>query len=129
MGPGEPALGNEAWAVHNDKYSLLFTSQPHRTFWFVWYKVDKPRSHYARSKYTDADAEAAAAKLFDHPVNDTMVFADIWNKRWRAHLINIEEGVLENWHFGRTVLVGDSCHKVRCSILSSPCSDPAQANT
>jgi hypothetical protein len=60
MGPGEPSLGNELSCVHNDNYSLLLAAQPSRTFYFIFFKVEKPYSLYTRPRWTDADADEAA---------------------------------------------------------------------
>lgn len=65
-----------------------------------------------RPKYTDLDAEAAAALVADHPVSDSLVFGEIWKQRFRGHLIALEEGVFDHWTFGRIALAGDSAHKV-----------------
>ena len=112
MGPGEPDLGHEVGAVHNDRYSFLISAQPDKTYWFVFMRVDKPYSTYKRPRYTEEDAEAAAASMAEHPVSGTKVFGELWKNRWRSVLVDIEEGVLDHWHFGRSVLVGDAAHKV-----------------
>lgn len=112
MGPGEPDLGHEVGAVHNDRYSFLISAQPDKTYWFVFMRVDKPYSTYKRPRYAEKDAEAAAASMAEHPVSGTKVFGELWKNRWRSVLVDIEEGVLDHWHFGRSVLVGDAAHKV-----------------
>lgn len=112
MGPGEPDLGHEVGAVHNDRYSFLISAQPDKTYWFVFMRVDKPYSAYKKPRYTEKDAEAAAASMAEHPISGTKVFGELWKNRWRGVLVDIEEGVLDHWHFGRSVLVGDAAHKV-----------------
>ena len=113
IGPGEPDLGHEVSAVHNDRYSFLISSQPDKTFWFVFMKVDKPYSAYKRPRYTDEDAEKAAATFAEYPLSEFKVFGELWKRRWRCTMVDIEEGVQDVWHFGRTVLVGDAAHKVK----------------
>ncbi len=124
MGPGEPDLGHEVGAVHNDRYSFLISAQPDKTYWFVFMRVDKPYSTYKRPRYTEKDAEAAAASMAEHPISGTKVFGELWKNRWRGVLVDIEEGVLDHWHFGRSVLVGDAAHKVldleiRCRAMAN----------
>jgi hypothetical protein len=58
--------------------------------------------------------------MVDQPIFENLVFGDIWRKRYRAQIVDIEEGVLSKWHFGRTVLVGDAAHKVGEATVVSP---------
>ncbi len=119
MGPGEPELDHEVGAVHNDRYSFLVSAQPDKTYWFVFMRVDKPYSTYKRPRYTEKDAEDAAASMAEHPISGTKVFGELWRIRWRSVMVDIEEGVLNHWHFGRSVLVGDAAHKVSNSVVSA----------
>ena len=45
-------------------------------------------------------------------MSDTLVFGEVWKRRIRASIVNLEEGVLDHWYHGRIVLAGDSAHKV-----------------
>lgn len=112
MGPGTPGLRSELSCTHNNGYNFLIGTQPHRTFFFVFFRVDKPYSQYTRPRWTEKDANEAAAKVLDHPISENLVFGDVWRRRTRAQMVDIEEGVLSRWYFGRTVLVGDAAHKV-----------------
>jgi FAD dependent monooxygenase len=46
------------------------------------------------------------------PITENITFGDLWKTKTRHGLIAIEEGVLDKWHAGRIVLVGDAAHKV-----------------
>ena len=96
----------------------LFT-QPQRTFFFVFKKLDKTYHWPNFPKYTQQDIEVEAAELLDSPINDDLRFGDIWEKRLRGELINIEEGIFSHWHWGRTVLLGDAAHKASISLIES----------
>lgn len=121
FGPGEPHLRNELSVSSFDgRRCALVATQPKQSFFFVFWKPEKPWSRYTRPRYTAQDAEKAAASVADLPINETMVFADLWSKRHRAQLADIEEGVLSRWHYGRSVLVGDAAHKV-CTVPSQSC--------
>jgi hypothetical protein len=114
MAPGLPELGaSDMTVVHEDKYSFLTLTQPDHTYFFVFFKLDKPFSWPAQQRYTDADAEEAAASVAEHPLCETLMFGELWKKKQRASLISIEEGVLQHWFHDRIVLVGDGVHKVR----------------
>ncbi|KAL9127723.1 MAG: hypothetical protein Q9217_003453 [Psora testacea] len=117
MGPAAPGLGErDMTVIHNNRYSFLALTQPDRVFWFVFFRLDKPYTWPKRERYTDEDAEKLAASVADHAVSPTMVFGELWQKRYRGMLIPIEEGVLEHWHNGRIVLAGDCVHKVTPNI-------------
>ncbi|KAL9003537.1 MAG: hypothetical protein Q9188_003595 [Gyalolechia gomerana] len=58
------------------------------------------------------DAEEMAASVADMPISETMVFGELWKKRWRGSVVDIEEGIFSRWHYGRTLLVGDTAHKI-----------------
>ncbi|KAL9030775.1 MAG: hypothetical protein Q9196_001125 [Gyalolechia fulgens] len=112
FGPGEPQMKNELSVVYNHGYSFLLGTQPRRCFYFVFQRVKKPWTRYSRPHYTQQDAEEMAASVADMPISETMVFGELWKKRWRGSVVDIEEGVLSRWHYGRTVLVGDTAHKI-----------------
>ncbi|KAL8976008.1 MAG: hypothetical protein Q9205_007905 [Flavoplaca limonia] len=112
FGPGEPQMKNELSVVYNKGHSFLLGTQPRRCFYFVFQRVKEPWTRYNRPRYTQEDAEKMAADVADMSVSDTMVFGELWQKRWRGAVVDIEEGVLNRWFYGRTVLVGDTAHKI-----------------
>ncbi|KAL8847074.1 MAG: hypothetical protein Q9221_007861 [Calogaya cf. arnoldii] len=112
FGPGEPQMKNELSVVYNKGHSFLLGTQPKRCFYFVFQRVKEPWTRYNRPRYTQEDAEKMAAEVADMPVSETMVFGELWQKRWRGAVVDIEEGVLSRWYYGRTVLVGDTAHKI-----------------
>lgn len=112
--PAIPELGDRDLTVtYNEGITFLVTSQPHATYFFVIFRLDEPYTWPRRKRYTDADAEALAEEVADKPVTDQIVFAEVWKRRNRAVVIPLEEYVMEHWHHGRIVLVGDAAHKVR----------------
>lgn len=122
MGPRSPAMGDRTMTcVHDRGYSFLILTQPEKVFFFVFFRLKKPFTWPNRKRYTDEDANGAAAKVADHPISETTVFGELWEKRTRGSLISLEEGILQHWHFGRIVLAGDSAHKVRIRPLPSTC--------
>jgi len=117
MAQPAPGMGDRTMTcIHNKGYSFLILTQPDKVFFFVFWRLKNPFTWPTRRRYNDKDAEAAAASVADHPISDTMLFGELWQKRKRGTLISLEEGALEHWHFGRTVLAGDSAHKVRVSL-------------
>lgn len=117
MAPASLELGErDMTVVHDDRYSFLFLTQPDKVFFFVFFRLQQPFAWPHRQRYTDADAESLAASVAAHPVCETLLFGEIWEKRIRGSLISIEEGVLQHWSHGRIVLAGDSVHKVTPNI-------------
>lgn len=120
VGPAVPGLGQrDMTVVHNTRYSFLTLTQPDQMYFSAFFRLEKSFTWPKRERYTDEDAEAMAASVADHPIAPTVVFGDLWNKRYRGLLISIEEGVLEHWYHGRIVLAGDSAHKVRSHTTNS----------
>ena len=114
--PPIPGLGDhDMEVVSNDKFSFLLLCQPDWISFIVHCKLpeDQQCRWPNRKKYTEEEMEALAAKIASYPVNDSVVFGELWRNRTKAQLISLEEGVLDHWFFGRTVLAGDSIHKVR----------------
>ncbi|KAK2624713.1 hypothetical protein QTJ16_005906 [Diplocarpon rosae] len=102
--------------IHNNRYSFLTLSQPGRVFFFVFFRLAKPRYWPEREYYSDLQAEELAATVASHPISESLAFGELWKKRSRGALISVEEGVLDHWHYGRIVLAGDSAHKVTPNI-------------
>ncbi|RYP71295.1 hypothetical protein DL771_004872 [Monosporascus sp. 5C6A] len=117
MGPATPELGErDMTAVFDKGISFLCITQPTETFWFVFFRLDKEFSWPKRNRYTAHDAEAAAASVADHPVSESLVFGELWKRRDRASMLDLEEGVLDHWFYDRIVLAGDCVHKVTPNI-------------
>ncbi|PHH71666.1 hypothetical protein CDD83_5125 [Cordyceps sp. RAO-2017] len=113
VGPGEPGRPN-AISVSSfpGKRSVVVSHQPNlSSFTFFWKTERRPLA--ARTRYTADDAAEAAASIAHLPLDEKRTFADVWDRRQRAQLVDIQEGVLSRWHYGRYVLVGDAAHKVR----------------
>lgn len=87
-------------------------TQPQLIFYFVFIKLGQTYRWPSLPTYTVEDMHAEAAKIATLPINDNLTFGQIWEKRLRGDLINIEEGVFKHWHSNRIVLLGDAAHKV-----------------
>ena len=111
MGPPIPHLPNELSCTYGKDTSFLLGAQPNQTFFFAFTKVPE-RNLFSAPRYTDADAEAVATRVADRPVAETVLFGELWKNRTRGCLVDVEQGVLDHWHFGRIVLVGDAVAKI-----------------
>ena len=103
---------NESNMIQGLGSYTVVVAQPLQTMFFVCVK-EQCVSHWPkRPRFRAEDAEDEAAKLADMPVTEHLLFGELWKQRTRGYLCSLEEGVFEHWYFGRTVLVGDSAHKV-----------------
>jgi 2-polyprenyl-6-methoxyphenol hydroxylase-like FAD-dependent oxidoreductase len=96
--------------THNSHFSIQLLTQPEHVFWFFYVKLDEPTS--SARHYTEEEAKLLAAQYMDTPITNHTRFGDLWNKKLRHNLGNLEEGVQEQWYSGRIVLLGDAAHKV-----------------
>ena len=108
MGIGESV----SISVQRKGFCIQVISQPKQLFFFVCFKSPKSIIWPERRSFTDEDTEQEAAKIADVLIETSVPFGEIWRQRIRGYLCSLEEGVFDHWHAGRTVLVGDSAHKV-----------------
>lgn len=95
--------------THGETASLQFLNSSNRSWVFLYEKLDGASGE--RTRYTEADMEAFAAKHAEMPVGDRARFRDLFRHRTGAGMADLEEGVLKQWSGGRVVLAGDSAHK------------------
>lgn len=97
---------------HNRGFSCFISTQPERIYWAVFVRTERETRWPTRVRYSDADMQETAARVMGIPVTTTVLFGELWDSRIKAGLVPLEEGVLDTWHSGRIVLVGDAIHKV-----------------
>jgi FAD dependent monooxygenase len=88
---------------------FLFT-QPGVIYWLI---VFKAKLNQASGHSTAAQAlETITHQFRDSTFTDKIKLSDLWAIRKRAALVNLEEGIISQWHAGRIVVIGDAAHKV-----------------
>lgn len=105
----------ESNIVFGQGVTKLFFQQQGQQLWAISYK-DKYNQPPKRFKATEEDMRSVAERFADVALNEKVKFKELWEKRTRAGLLTIEEGVLSQWHAGRIVLVGDSAHKMTADL-------------
>ncbi|KAB8069926.1 hypothetical protein BDV29DRAFT_198326 [Aspergillus leporis] len=113
--PPIPGLGlHDMHSISNDRFSFLLLCQPTFISYIAHCKLPEDQQCVwpNRAHFTDDDMEVLARKLADYPICESVVFGELWRTRTKAHLISLEEGVLDHWFFGRTAMAGDAIHKV-----------------
>ncbi|KAB8250203.1 RNA 3'-terminal phosphate cyclase/enolpyruvate transferase [Aspergillus flavus] len=112
--PPVPGLRpHDMHSISNDRFSFLLLCQPTFISYIAYCKLPKDKQCVwpNRVRFTDDDMEALARKLADYPICESVVFGELWRTRTKAQLISLEEGALDHWFFGRTVMAGDAIHK------------------
>lgn len=114
MAPGIPGLDHspDMHITYGSGHTLQIVTQPNSTFFLVYQKVAQPIRGSTRITYTQEDADREAAKFADSPVTENVLFGEIYKKRLRGQLANLEEVVFDHWHHGRLAILGDAAHKV-----------------
>ena len=120
MAPGIPGLEHspDMHVTYGDRRTIQIVTQPNATFFLVYRKLAQPFRGSVKRNYTQEDADREAALFTDSHVTETVLFRDIYEKRLRSQLVNLEEVVFEHWHHGRLAILGDAAHKV-----NTPCLD------
>lgn len=98
----------------HDVTKLLFT-QPGIAYWAIVYKDEysqPPKPYRPDTK----EQEEVAHRFKDIKLTENLRLDDLWKNKTRVGLLNIEEGILDKWHAGRIVLVGDSAHKMTADL-------------
>jgi 2-polyprenyl-6-methoxyphenol hydroxylase-like FAD-dependent oxidoreductase len=78
---------------------------------FLYERLDTPAAKSDRVTYTEQDMFDYIEKWGHLTCEDDLTVRDVFATRYKAGLINLEEGVVNQWHQGRICLVGDAAHK------------------
>ncbi|KAF2856777.1 FAD/NAD(P)-binding domain-containing protein [Plenodomus tracheiphilus IPT5] len=98
----------------HDATKLMFT-QKGKTYWAVIFR-DGHSQPPKKRPISEESAKILAQRFADLQFTETLKFRDLWENRLNYGLLNIEEGILEKWHAGRIVLVGDSACKMTSEL-------------
>lgn len=103
---------SDVHVIYGYNYTKLLFTQPGISYWaYLWKdEFSQPPKSY---KPSFEEQEEVARKYKDTKFTETLTLETLWKTRTRGGLVNIEEGILDKWHAGRIVLVGDAAHKVR----------------
>jgi hypothetical protein len=105
--PSAPGEGCET--QHKDK-SIMYLTGKERGWIFLYEKLPEPTK--ARTSYTDEDVQAMASRFADFTLNGTITVKDVFADRLTSGMSDLQEGICNNWGWGRIALAGDSIHKV-----------------
>lgn len=88
--------------------SVMYIPGKDRGWLFMYEKLQQKTSE--RMPYTEKDIAQQAAKFADFPITENRKVRDVFTSK-TAGMVNVEEGIVNNWSWHRIVLVGDACHK------------------
>ncbi|KAJ5493653.1 Monooxygenase FAD-binding, partial [Penicillium fimorum] len=102
---------------YGDNFCIItFHGKGDRVFWFIIQKLEQVYTYPDAPRYSLADAAELCRKLRNVKLLGDVTVGDLWKSREVASMMALEEGLFENWHFKRMVLVGDSIHKMTPNI-------------
>ncbi|KKY37359.1 putative flavo protein monooxygenase [Diaporthe ampelina] len=108
--PGLPRLQN--WEGDGEGYSTQLLMGSTRS-WFALYEKLDGGPMKERTRYTEADKQALLDKWGHIFLAPGKTLKDVYALRSGAvGLINLEEGLVEKWHWRRVVLMGDAVRKL-----------------
>lgn len=107
--PRRTASG-EGYETQSKDMSIMYLSGKDRGWIFLYEKLPEPTKE--RAFYTDEDVKAMAGRFADFHLDETMTVKDVFAERMTSGMSDLQEGVCNNWGWGRIVLAGDSIHKV-----------------
>ncbi|KAK3402685.1 hypothetical protein B0T20DRAFT_5262 [Sordaria brevicollis] len=99
----------EEWHMHGSGMSSLLLAGKEKT-WFVFsQKLPKPTRD--RRRYTEQDTESFIKELGHVHCTSTVTLDDLYQARTSCYLTDLHEGLIQHFHHGRIVLVGDAVSK------------------
>jgi len=105
----EGPIASDIWECHsNDKCTQMMVGQD-KAWFFVYEKLEKPTRE--RTTYTAKDKEQYADRLGDLPVHKTVRVRDVYRTAQETILVDLEEGTVKNYTWGRLLLAGDAANK------------------
>ncbi|KAK4075352.1 uncharacterized protein Triagg1_4473 [Trichoderma aggressivum f. europaeum] len=103
------AMGDSCETQHKDT-SVMYVTGKERGWIFLYEKLPEPTKE--RTSYTSEDVEAMGNQFAEYPITDNLKVKDVFPDRITGGMSDLQEGICNNWGWGRIVLAGDSIHKL-----------------
>lgn len=99
----------EVFETQTKDKSVMYISGKDRGWIFLFEKLPEPTKE--RSFYADEDVQAMAKRFANFHIGEILTVKDVFAERLTAGMSDLQEGICNNWGWGRIVLAGDSIHK------------------
>jgi 2-polyprenyl-6-methoxyphenol hydroxylase-like FAD-dependent oxidoreductase len=99
----------QLYETQNTNNSVMYMQGRNQGWAFLFEKLPKPTTACVR--YTEKDMAELAERMAEYPVTEKFKVKDIFANRAAAGMGNLQEGMANNWSWGRIALIGDACHK------------------
>jgi hypothetical protein len=96
--------------------SLVFVGKDGRLFWGFMAKMDKKYSENSIPRRNASQSDAHIRKYPDFEVGCSTKLSELWKNVQATSFTALEEGLVENWSYGRIACVGDSVHKATINV-------------
>lgn len=83
-----------------------------RIYWFLFHRLPHNHHYGNAPRFSREDAIQHCESLARNPYWRSTTFGDLWERRVMFNMTAVDEYVLEQWHSGRIVCIGDSVHKI-----------------
>lgn len=104
--------GEQIFRFIDGSVIFLFGGKDGSVGWLLVQKLDKKYVWPDRPRFTQDDAARFCEALLDVPIWRDTKFSDLWNRREQFAIISLEEGIVQQWNYGRIICIGDSVNKV-----------------
>ncbi|KAL4755992.1 FAD-dependent oxidoreductase [Aspergillus foveolatus] len=109
-------VGEQVNAFHDRLTIVTIHGKNGRVYWFLIQKLDQRYRYPDNPRFGPESAAVVAERVRHRRLYKNITFGQVWDKREVATMTPLEEGLLQTWHHGRMVLVGDSAHKMTPNI-------------
>ncbi|KAL4732976.1 FAD/NAD(P)-binding domain-containing protein [Aspergillus similis] len=109
-------VGEQVNAFHDRLTIVTIHGKNGRVYWFLIQKLDQKYRYPDNPRFGPESAAVVAERVRHRRLYKNITFGQVWDKREVATMTPLEEGLLQTWHHGRMVLVGDSAHKMTPNI-------------
>lgn len=102
------------YEMHGDKISIQVIPGPDIAMFVVYERL--PTTVKGSKRYSEEEKEEFAKSILDFNISEDLKFGDIWGTSTWSYFSGLEEGVADLWYTDRTVLVGDTVHKMTPNV-------------
>ncbi|KAL4748884.1 hypothetical protein BDW72DRAFT_214420 [Aspergillus terricola var. indicus] len=109
-------VGEQVNAFYDRLTIVTIHGKNGRVYWFLIQKLDQKYRYPDNPRFGPESAAVVAERARHRRLYKNITFGQVWDSREVATMTPLEEGLLQTWHHGRMVLVGDSAHKMTPNI-------------